>query len=138
VRHLKQTRYTNCGQTVVAMITGRPIAEVEELMGTQGCTSTWQLRCILIECGFATGPTERIPRSRPWEWFSDRRSLLLFVRHGPKEVARESNHWSLWDGAKQRVLDPALPKSVSSRTFRAAVERLGGQVTSVVAVRRGP
>ncbi len=55
IKHQRQTRGKNCGQTCVAMLTGKPIKEVEKLYGHKTLTFLPEHVKVLSSLGFAVG-----------------------------------------------------------------------------------
>ena len=135
IRHMRQTRPSNCGQTCIAMLTGTPVSMIEQAMHTRGCTSTKQIRATLARMGYRVGPTTRVRGTpRYWPWLMELRGpALLFVRVGcPKGLA---NHWAIWDtNTGGGVLDPALEDAFTWPMYSDAIGE--GDITSYADIRR--
>jgi hypothetical protein len=128
LRHLKQTRKNNCGQTCVAMVTGLRVESAERWCGTTGLTSSEDLRAALFRAGWHLGRAQRVPKYREWEWTRESGKLLLYVKICPEPVG--SHHWAVWDGKTELVYDPGykLPKDVYA--YKKVLDYYGGRVTS--------
>ena len=107
MKHIMQTRRTNCGQACGAMLLGVDIGAAEDQIGTRGMTSTVHRRDTLKSAGRVIGGTRRVC-VHPWEDAvgNSRVDLLLFVKIPDK--AGPANHWALWDSKKRGVLDTAF------------------------------
>jgi len=112
MRHVRQTRVSNCGQACAAMIAGRVVEEVERKMRTRGCTSKRQLNEVLEHYGFCLGATVVARRQR---WWLRSETLLLFVKRTPEQ--HESDHWAVWDGEYSLVLDPSCSDAMRPAAY---------------------
>jgi len=108
VRHLRQTRRHNCGQTVVAMATGASIEEIEALMGGHGHTKMGTTRPIDLKRALDHFRLELGKRNRCKGAISvDTALLTIRLRPFPGRF-----HWALWhdgkyyDSCAQRALTP--------------------------------
>jgi hypothetical protein len=112
LKHLAQTRKGNCGQTVVAMITGRPIEEIEEVMGKKGGTRTADLKKALHHYGWKTGK-----RLRPCHPYKDKPPLtIVSVRSARMSRPKIKNsHWIIKHN--HTIYDPACDEADVTLVF---------------------
>jgi len=135
MKHLKQTKRSNCGQTCMAMLADKTIEEVETALGKRGCTSGTDFRKLL-------------PKLRPSICLQERMilmskelldkiiegggysiALILMIR--PKEKSKKG-HWVVLSG--KHVYDPAFDNKVSARWYLKRLSKQNRRVTSYMVV----
>ena len=98
MNHQLQNKSTNCGQTCVAMITGKSIDEIEFVLGHPGGTRTADLKKLLATYGFKTGARREL-----WKW--GERLPDLCILNMQIIGIKNCTHWAVYhDGY---VYDPA-------------------------------
>ena len=106
LKHLFQDDADNtCGQTCVAMLTGRPRGDVIALMG-KSYTTTLNVHNALRRFGFKTpSRLKRFSKSGDYANYKELdvdAVLKLVTRHH----RRGTHHWVVWDAKAKKPLDP--------------------------------
>lgn len=106
-RWLVQSRRDNCAQTVVAMVTGLPVAQVSKYAGTKGALSVSDTLNLLAQLGVACRPVAAHVVADFWPVFRRReggRRLRALAFRGPG-AGEEYGHVSYILG--NRIYDTA-------------------------------
>lgn len=114
LRHIKQDKDSNCGQTCVAMLTGKSIKKVEEWMNRYGRTKTHDIVFALREHGYDV-PFMQLTRCIG-DWASGF-PYMCIIKMTWKDLTKGSNdsHWIVKRG--NEVYDPAQDDVMSWMTY---------------------
>ena len=93
INFIKQTKPTNCGQTVIAMLFNIDIEMAEKLVGHDGVTTETEILSILKKHNLISEQPPNPNRSAIW----------LELRKNPKNSRQK--HWTL--SVNGAILDPA-------------------------------
>ena len=130
MRHLRQTRKNNCGQTCVAVITRRKIDEIHEIVGKNGRTSGVDLRRALQKCGRICS-VKSVRMTKPFIDYLESECIynqtLLCMVTGSK-----MKHWIVVRG--RHAYDPALDCRMHLSLYFPFLKREGGRITSYMVV----
>jgi hypothetical protein len=91
MQHLKQTKPTNCGQTVLAMLFDITIESAEKLVGHDGITTEAEIVSLLTKHGFL--PLKKTAKRAVW----------LQLHKNPKNSKQK--HWTL--KVNGDIIDPS-------------------------------
>ncbi len=129
MKHLKQTRPSNCGQAVIAMATGNTIEHVEKVMGKRGSTTRKDMRETLEKLGYRLGPTQRGGANKE---FDSTKMYLLAM-----STKAGHRHWVLSDRPNEVVHDPSLEYPMTPKHYvREVLDACEGRITSWASIEK--
>jgi ABC-type bacteriocin/lantibiotic exporter with double-glycine peptidase domain len=113
MKRVEQQDQNGCGTACVAIIAGVSYSEAQRRTRTRGSTTAKQLRKALRSYGFDL----REKMSLKEKTYSDlKQSGLLLARIS--RIGRDEtwDHWMVWDGHSQAIIDPSRMPISSRRT----------------------
>lgn len=86
IRHIFEPTSLQCGQAVLAMLSGKTVDEIITLCGTERETTLAQMKSTLISLGFSFNPERKLAKHK-----NDLPSIAVLSLETPK-----CWHWSLY------------------------------------------
>lgn len=125
IRWIEQFDKRNCGQIAVAVLSGKPLAEIEKIVGHDHGTRTKDLSRALSECDLSAPRRRKASR----QWPSKR---WIGIAHTRAKDKKTGGHWIVIHRGK--VYDGCAMRVMTIEDYKSEIDNHGWKLTALLPV----